>query len=132
MMRIFGPGAIIASVTIGSGRDGIRFARGGRFWLCLLWCFVGSGLMKFVQVYTAARYMTLTGEHPIGSWAYCLDRRGGRRLSYHDGSVFFPFGYLVCLKCWEVSSYGSLEQKDRLFGGMIGCGAPPLPCWRLP
>ncbi len=36
----------------------------------LLWCFIGGGLMKFVQVYTAARYMTLTGEHPLERWKF--------------------------------------------------------------
>lgn len=36
----------------------------------MLWCFIGGGLMKFVQVYTAARYITLTGEHPIERWKY--------------------------------------------------------------
>ncbi len=76
MLRIFGPGAIIASVTIGSGETVFASRGGAIFGYALLWCFVGGGLMKFVQVYTAARYMTLTGEHPIERWAYLPGPRG--------------------------------------------------------
>ena len=70
MLRIFGPGAIIASVTIGSGETVFASRGGAIFGYTLLWCFIGGGLMKFVQVYTAARYMTLTGEHPIERWKH--------------------------------------------------------------
>ena len=68
LLRFFGPGAIIASVTIGSGelvwasRSGAIFAYG------MLWCFFYGGIFKAVQVYTASRHFTLTGEHPLESW----------------------------------------------------------------
>ena len=68
MLKFFGPGAIIASVTIGSGETVFASRGGAVFGYAMLWCFVGGGLMKFVQVYTAARYITLTGEHPIERW----------------------------------------------------------------
>jgi len=70
LLRFFGPGAIIASVTIGSGETVFASRGGAIFGYALLWCFVGGGLMKFAQVYTAARYITLTGEHPIERWKY--------------------------------------------------------------
>lgn len=70
LLRYFGPGAIIASVTIGSGETVFASRGGALFGYALLWCFVGGGVMKFVQVYTAARYMTLSGEHPIERWRY--------------------------------------------------------------
>ena len=76
MLRIFGPGAIIASVTIGSGETVFASRGGAIFGYTLLWCFIGGGLMKFVQVYTAARYMTLTGEHPIERWKYLPGPQG--------------------------------------------------------
>ena len=76
MLRIFGPGAIIASVTIGSGETVFASRGGAIFGYALLWCFIGGGLMKFVQVYTAARYMTLTGEHPIERWKYLPGPQG--------------------------------------------------------
>ena len=68
-LKYFGAGAIIASVTIGSGET-IFASRGGAiFGYALLWCFVGGGILKGVQVYAAARHMTLTGEHPLTHWA---------------------------------------------------------------
>jgi len=70
MLKFFGPGAIIASVTIGSGETVFASRGGAIFGYTMLWCFIGGGLMKFVQVYTAARYITLTGEHPIERWKY--------------------------------------------------------------
>ena len=76
MLRIFGPGAIIASVTIGSGETVFASRGGAIFGYAMLWCFIGGGLMKLVQVYTAARYMTLTGEHPIERWKYLPGPQG--------------------------------------------------------
>jgi len=76
MLRIFGPGAIIASVTIGSGETVFASRGGAVFGYAMLWCFVGGGLMKFVQVYTSARYITLTGEHPIERWKYLPGPQG--------------------------------------------------------
>ena len=76
LMAFFGPGAIIASVTIGSGETVFASRGGALFGYAMLWCFVGGGIMKFVQVYTAARYMTLTGEHPIERWRYLPGPQG--------------------------------------------------------
>ena len=68
-LKYFGAGAIVASVTIGSGET-LFAARGGAvFGYALLWCFVGGSILKGVQVYAAARHMTLTGEHPMTHWA---------------------------------------------------------------
>ena len=68
MLKIFGPGAIIASVTVGSGET-IFASRGGAiFGYSLLWCFVISAVLKGIQVYSGARFITLTGRHPMESW----------------------------------------------------------------
>ena len=70
VIRYFGAGAILASVTIGSGET-LFAARGGAvFGYALLWCFVGGAMMKGIQVYMAARYMTLTGAHPMEHWGH--------------------------------------------------------------
>ena len=76
LARFFGPGAIIASVTIGSGETVFASRGGAVFGYGMLWCFVVGGLMKFVQVYTAARFATLTGEHPIERWRYLPGPQG--------------------------------------------------------
>ena len=62
-----GPGLIIASVTIGSGELVWASRSGAIFGYQLLWCFLLAGVFKGVQVYVAARHMTLTGEHPMVS-----------------------------------------------------------------
>lgn len=68
-LKFFGAGAIIASVTIGSGETLFASKGGAIFGYALLWCFLGSALMKGVQVYTGARYMVLSGQHPMTHWA---------------------------------------------------------------
>ncbi|MBC8354355.1 MAG: Nramp family divalent metal transporter [Planctomycetes bacterium] len=63
-----GPGLIIASVTIGSGELVWASRSGAVFGYQMLWCFLLAGVFKAVQVYVAARHLTLTGEHPMVSW----------------------------------------------------------------
>lgn len=63
-----GPGVIIASVTIGSGELVWASRSGAIFGYTMLWCFLYAGLFKAVQVYSAARHITLTGEHPMVAW----------------------------------------------------------------
>ena len=67
-LKYFGAGAIMASVTIGSGET-LSASRGGAiFGYALMWALVASAIMKGVQVYTAARHFTLTGVHPMTHW----------------------------------------------------------------
>lgn len=68
-LKFFGPGAIIASVTIGSGETVWASRSGAIFGYSLFWAFSLFCLTKAIQVYTAARFMTLTGEHPIEKWS---------------------------------------------------------------
>ncbi|MGH8021665.1 MAG: Nramp family divalent metal transporter [Opitutaceae bacterium] len=67
-LKYFGAGAIMASVTIGSGETLFASREGAIFGYTLLWCFVAGAVLKGVQVYSAMRYMTLTGEHPMTHW----------------------------------------------------------------
>jgi len=69
LLKYFGAGAILASVTIGSGETLMSSRGGAIFGYSLLWCMLAASITKGVQVYTAARYMTLTGEHPMEHWA---------------------------------------------------------------
>lgn len=69
-LRFFGPGAVIASVTIAVGETIWATRCGAIFGYGLLWCFFYGVLAKMVQVYGATRYMVLTGEHPMERWAY--------------------------------------------------------------
>lgn len=75
-LRYLGPGAIIASVTIGAG-ELVWASRGGAiFGYGLLWCFLYAGVFKAMQVYTGVRHLTLTGEHPLRAWCRMPGPRG--------------------------------------------------------
>jgi hypothetical protein len=75
-LKFFGPGAIIASVTVGSGETVFASRGGAVFGYTLLWCFVASALFKGIQVYSGSRFMVLTGRHPLESWAEMPGPRG--------------------------------------------------------
>ncbi len=92
MLKFFGPGAIIASLTIGSGETLFASRGGAVFGYSLIWAFLISAIMKGVQVYTGMRYMTLTGEHPMERWAYLPGPRAWFPLLIAVPSLIcFPF-----------------------------------------
>ncbi len=63
-LKVFGPGAIIASLTIGTG-ELIFSSRGGAiFGYRVLFLFVVISLLKWGLVVGAARHIVLTGVHP--------------------------------------------------------------------
>jgi Mn2+/Fe2+ NRAMP family transporter len=67
-LRIFGPGAIIASLTIGTG-ELIFSSRGGViFGYSVLFPFAIICLLKWTLAYSAARHMVLSGVHPFQRW----------------------------------------------------------------
>lgn len=75
-LLLFGPGAVMASVTIGSGETVFASRGGAVFGYAILWAFVLGIVMKGVANYAATRYLTLTGEHPIDRWAHFPGPRG--------------------------------------------------------
>jgi Mn2+/Fe2+ NRAMP family transporter len=69
LLRVFGPGAIIASVTVGTGETIFAPRAGATFGYALFWVIVLAVVSKAILVYTGARHLVLTGEHPIQAWA---------------------------------------------------------------
>ena len=64
-LALFGPGAIIASVTIGTG-ELIFSSRGGAlFGYRILFLFVFISLLKWALVLGTARHMVISGVHPF-------------------------------------------------------------------
>jgi Mn2+/Fe2+ NRAMP family transporter len=91
LLAYFGPGAILASMTLGSGE--LLFApRGGAiFGFSILWALVWAGLMKGIMSYSGVRYYTLTGEHVMSRWAKMPGPRGWFTLFMGFlGIVSFP------------------------------------------
>ncbi len=68
-LKFFGPGAIIASLTIGSGESVLASREGAVFGYAALWAVVVGVIAKGALVYASNRYITLTGEHPISRFA---------------------------------------------------------------
>jgi hypothetical protein len=67
-LTVFGPGAIIASLTIGTG-ELIFSSRGGAiFGYRVLFLFAVICLLKWALVVPLARHMVLTGAHPFRRW----------------------------------------------------------------
>ncbi len=67
--KVFGPGAVIASLTIGSGELIFSTRGGALFGPRILLLFGLVLLLKWALVYSAGRHMVLTGAHPFERWA---------------------------------------------------------------
>lgn len=118
-LRIFGPGAIIASLTIGTG-ELIFSSRGGAiFGYRILFLFIFISLLKWSLVVASSRHMVLTGVHP---YERMLDLPGPRG--------WLPMALLliatVCLPIWISFHSGVLGNliawmtgTSDLFGGGI-------------
>ncbi len=110
-VTIFGPGAIVASLTIGTG-ELIFSSRGGAiFGYRILLLFLVVSLFKWTLVYSTARHMVLTGVHPFQRWmALPIGPRGWLP------AVMFVFA-VVCLPIW-VSFHASVLGD--LLAGLTG------------
>jgi hypothetical protein len=75
-LRFYGPGAILASVTIGTGETVLAARGGALFGYTILWCLTLGALFKGVQTYAGLRFLTLTGFHPVRFWARLRGPRG--------------------------------------------------------
>lgn len=125
-LKYFGAGAIIASVTIGSGETLFASRGGAIFGYSLLWCFVAGAFLKGIQVYTAARYITLTGEHPMTHWGVIPGPRNWVPIAMGAMSLIcFPFWLsglpllLGDMINWVSQAIGSNEEllfKKRVWG----------------
>ncbi len=92
-LRFFGPGAIIASLTLGSGET-LFASRGGTiFGYRILWVFLAVSFLKWVLAYSGMRHMILSGGHPMYRWSLIAGPRGWFTL-------FIFIIVLVCQPLW--------------------------------
>ena len=71
-LAFFGPGAIVASATVGSGET-IFPARGAAiFGYSIIWMLIVAIIFKGALMYVSNRYMTITGEHPLTRLAHSI------------------------------------------------------------
>ena len=128
-LTIFGPGAVIASLTIGSG-ELIFSSRGGAlFGYRLLWFFLFILLLKWVLVFVTARHMVLTGAHPFQRWMQLPGPRGWFPLVFLLlALVCFPIwvsfhsGTIGTLLSWLTGTERSLHGGAHFVWGMVVLG----------
>ena len=118
-LKVFGPGAIIASLTIGTG-ELIFSSRGGAlFGYRILFLFIVISLLKWGLVVALSRHMVLTGVHP---YKRMLDLPGPR--GWLTLTLFLIAA--VCLPIWISFHSGVLGNltswitgTSHIFGGGI-------------
>ena len=126
MLKIFGPGAIIASVTIGSGETVFPSRNGAIFGYALLWCFVLGTFIKGFQIYSGARFMTLSGRHPLESWNEMPGPRGWfvwcmTILSLYCMPLFLGGVLPRMLADFAVASVMGVTMEDRVLFNQYAC-----------
>jgi len=115
-LKFYGPGAIIASITIGSGET-VFAARGGAiFGYALVWCLLLVSVLKAIQAYSGMRVVTLTGRHPVHYWA----RMKGPK-------AWFPALLGVVALVIMASTFGALSKALATFVMQLLERGPDLP-----
>ena len=66
------PGVILAAGTIGNGEVFFSSRGGAIYGYILIWTYLLTAIMKGIVVYTGAKYITLTGEHPFARWGQIM------------------------------------------------------------
>lgn len=100
-LAIFGPGAVIASLTIGVGELIFSTRAGALFGYRLLWFFLLVLALKWVLVFSSARHIVLTGAHPFQRWMELPGPRGWFPL------VFFLLA-VPCFPIWVCFHAGTV------------------------
>lgn len=81
-LAIFGPGAIIASLTIGTGELVFSSRGGALFGLDVLWLLLLTCILKWTLLCGVARHMVLSGIHPFERYARLPGPRGWFPLTF--------------------------------------------------
>ncbi len=117
-VKVFGPGAIIASLTIGTGELIFSTRGGALFGYNVLFLFTFISILKWGLVLGTARHMVLTGVHPFGRM---MDLPGPRGWA----PLLFFFMAAICMPIWvsfHSSVLGNLtswvtNSSDKFHGG---------------
>ena len=92
-LAFFGPGAIVASVNIGSGEIFFPSRNGAIFGYRVLWVLLLIAILKWILVYTSVRHMILSGGHPCERWKSIPGPRGWLTLFIFAVAV-------ICVPVW--------------------------------
>lgn len=75
-LALLGPGAIVASLTIGTGELIFSARAGALFGADILWFFVLTLVLKWALVFASARHMCISGAHPMDRYMGLPGPRG--------------------------------------------------------
>lgn len=137
-LTVFGPGAIVASLTIGTG-ELIFSSRGGAiFGYRILFLFVVISLLKWGLVVASSRHIVLTGVHPYRRLFDLPGPRGWLALVLLLIAavaipiwVSFHSGVLGNLTAWVTGTRGMLGGGiDYLWGAAILAGVVAITATR--
>jgi Natural resistance-associated macrophage protein len=117
-LKFYGPGAIIASVTIGSGETVFASRGGAIFGYALVWCIVLVSMLKAVQAYSSMRIITLTGRHPVYYWARMKGPKG-----------WFPVLLGIVALFTMASTFGALSKALATLLVQLAERAPDSPAY---
>ena len=126
-LLVFGPGAIIASLTIGTGELIFSTRGGALFGYRILFLFVAISILKWGLVVASSRHMVLTGAHPYERMAELPGPRGWLNIAMllivagcMPIWVSFHSGVLGNLTSWVTDTSGQLGGAiDYLWGAAI-------------
>ena len=126
-VAVFGPGAIIASLTIGTGELVFSSRAGALFGYPIISLFVGISILKWALVLGSARHMVLTGVHPFERMAEFPGPRGWvpRALLILAATaipiwVAFHCGVVGNLLSWASGTRGGLDGGvDFVWGAAV-------------
>jgi len=122
LLKVFGPGAIIASVTVGTGETIFAPRIGAIFGYTMFWVVMVAVVTKALLVYSGARHLVLTGEHPMQAWARFPGPRGWV-------PVLIGLVAVVAFPLWIAALSDALSSICIWVTG-IGAGSPwGRPAW---
>ena len=126
-LSVFGPGAIIASITLGTGELIFSTRGGALFGYRILFLFVLISILKWGLVFAMSRHMVLTGVHPYRRMMELPGPRGWfplmllliAAITTPVWTSFFP-GILGNFTSWLTGTSTHLNGAiDYLWGGLF-------------
>ena len=112
VITFFGPGAIIASLTVGSGETVLASRLGAVFGLGVLWVVVVGTVAKGAVVYASNRYIVLTGEHAMAGLARVIPGPRGWFPAVIGGLAVLSFPFVASALAAGIGGY-----LERITGG---------------
>jgi Mn2+/Fe2+ NRAMP family transporter len=135
-LALFGPGAIIASLTIGAGELIFSTRGGALFGYRLLGLFLLICLLKWALVFATARHIVLSGAHPFQRWMHLPGPTGWLPMAFlllaglsFPVWVGFHAGTVGTLLAALTDTQAALRGASHFAWGLVVLAAVQLLVW---